>query len=835
MGRPVWLNSANTADLIKAIDTMPDGFALFDAEGNLTHWNRRFVDIHPQIQHLVHIGATLRDLVRQDLELLAEQGHIENVDQALEDRLSENGAPYSERNQLQADGRWVRVRTMRTLSDGIVMIYTDVTETLAARDSLDRNTRLLRATLESISQGIAAFDADMRLTMWNSRYFEMFDLPFTFAHVGTPLVDIVSYLEKNGEFDAENLDPLMPYITEDWVERVTTAWSGKTRVSWERRARHGRILDVSAVPLTGGGAVVTFVDVTDRRHSARMLQESEQRYALAAAGSNDGLWDWDLANGKIFLSPCWKEMLGYSDPEIADTPDEWFSRIHPDDVYRVTDQLDSHLEGAVANFESEHRMRHFDGSFRWMLTRGLAVRDPDGTALRIAGSQTDITDRKQAEEQIIHEALHDGLTGLPNRTLFLDLVRQSLVATNAEEAPHFAIIQIDLDRFKVVNESLGHMHGDSLIISVARRLQGAVGSSDTIARLGGDEFVVLAGDVGSKADADSIANKLSAAISAPFRLAGREIFMSGSIGVAHSSDAYDWPEDMLRDSELAMYTAKKSGPSRAVAFTSSMRGSPFTRLDIETDLRRALDRDELAVHYQPIVELESGRISGFEALLRWFHPTRGVVSPGEFIPLAEEMGLIGDIGEWVVRTACGDLQDWLSQKMLDRPVDMAVNLSTRQFVRPHLVEEIERLLGETGIEATSVKLEITESVLMDNARVAVDMLEQMRELGIRICVDDFGTGYSSLSYLHQFPIDTLKIDRSFIQDLGRNPENLEIVRTIKLLASNLRMSIVAEGVETGQHLSVLRDLGCEFAQGYYFAKPVDAEGAERLLIEDRAW
>ena len=835
MGRPVWLNSANTADLIKAIDTMPDGFALYDVAGNLTHWNRRFVEIHPQIKHLVRIGATLRELVRADLQLLAEQGHLDNVDEVLEQRLAENDVPYSERYRLRADGRWVRVRTMRTLSGGIVMIYTDVTETLAARDNLDRNTKLLRATLDSISQGLAAFDADLRLTMWNARYFEMFDLPYTFAHVGTPIADIVNFLERNGEFEEENQDPLMPVTSQDWVARISEALTGNTRVGWERRARNGRILDVGAMPLVGGGVVVTFEDVTGTRHAARLLRQSEQRYALAAAGANDGLWDWDLAHGHLFLSARWKEMLGLSDPEIGETPDAWFSRIHPDDVNRVTDQLDAHLEGAVPNFESEHRMRHYDGSFRWMLTRGLAVRDTDGTALRIAGSQTDITDRKQAEEQIIYEALHDGLTGLANRTLFLDLVRQDLGAINHDKDAHFAIIQIDLDRFKVVNESLGHVHGDSLIVSVARRLQGAVGASDTIARLGGDEFVVRAGAVATKDDAVSVANALQTAISSPFRLAGREIYISGSIGVAHSSDGYDWPEDMLRDSELAMYHAKKSGRSKAVPFSARMRASAFTQLDIETDLRRALDREELAVHYQPIVDLESGRISGFEALLRWFHPQRGLVPPFEFIPLAEEMGLIGEIGQWVVKTACSDLGEWLSKEIPDRPVDMAINLSTRQFIRPALVEEIESLLGETGIEGTSIKMEITESVLMNNARMAADMLERMRSLGIRICVDDFGTGYSSLSYLHQFPIDTLKIDRSFIKDIGRNPENLEIVRTIKLLASNLRMSIVAEGVETGQHLSLLRDLGCEFAQGYYFAKPVDAESAERLLIEDRAW
>jgi diguanylate cyclase (GGDEF)-like protein len=501
----------------------------------------------------------------------------------------------------------------------------------------------------------------------------------------------------------------------------------------------------------------------------------------------------------------------------------------------VKAQLDSHLRGGVSHFETEHRVRHADGTYRWMLTRGLAVRDQQGEAYRIAGSQTDITDRKHAEQQAIHDALHDNLTGLANRTLFLDRVRQSLTRSQRSPVPGFAVVYLDLDRFKLVNESLGHVHGDDLIIAAARRIEQSLRFGDTVARLGGDEFAILMEDIGSKSEAKNITEALQKALQSPFRLSGKDVFSTASMGIAHSSERYERPEDILRDAELAMYHAKQQGKAQSVVFQDTLRNSPVTPLDLDSDLRRAIERDEITLQYQPIIGLIDGRIRGFEALIRWRHARRGWISPMEFIPLAEETGIIFSLGQWVLRRACEQILAWNEAGLFDSPLEVSVNLSTRQFSRPDLVASIIDSLRGTGLEASRLKLEITESALMADAERSAEMLNQLKDLDIRVCVDDFGTGYSSLSYLHTFPIDTLKIDKSFIADMSRNHQNLEIVRTIAMLAQNLKLDVIAEGVETPEQLAQLRALGVDYAQGFLFSRPQDVAGVERLLADDHRW
>lgn len=588
-------------------------------------------------------------------------------------------------------------------------------------------------------------------------------------------------------------------------------------------------------PMPGGGLVVAYNDMTIRDEAEQALRKSEERYALAAAGANDGLWDWDLTTNRIFLSQRWKEMLGDVAGDMGDGAEEWFSRIHPEDVHRVTAQLDAHLNDAVSSFESEHRVRHRDSSYRWMLVRGLAVRDDSGHAYRIAGSMTDVTDRKRVEEQSIHDALHDNLTGLPNRTLFLERVRQALARHRRNASAAFGVIYLDLDRFKVVNESLGHIHGDDLIIAAARRLEHNLKFGDTVARLGGDEFAILLEDVIDKAEALSVCGMLQKALSTPFTLSSKEIFATASMGAAHSNEGYGRPEDILRDAELAMYKAKELGKAQAVAFDAKMRGTTITPLDVETDLRRALERNEITLRFQPIVSLSTGRIEGFEALARWMHAERGEIAPADFIPLAEETGMIVELGQWILRRACEQMVTWRREFADAGPLEVSVNLSGRQFSQLDLVRMVTNSLEGTGLDPSCLKLEITESALMENAHLSAQMLRDLKELNIQICVDDFGTGYSSLSYLHTFPIDTLKIDKSFVQDMGRNHHNLEIVRTISLLAQNLRLDVIAEGVETPEQLAQLRAIGCGFAQGYLFSQPLDIAGVEALLRENRSW
>ncbi|MBB45892.1 MAG: diguanylate cyclase [Rhodospirillaceae bacterium] len=551
--------------------------------------------------------------------------------------------------------------------------------------------------------------------------------------------------------------------------------------------------------------------------------------------SNDGLWDWDLKTNKIFYSDRWKKMLGFNEDEISDTPDEWLSRIHPEDHDRVRASIDAYMEGTTSHFEIEYRIRHFNDNYLWMMAKGLAIRTPSGRATRFAGSQTDVSERKSNEEQMIYDALHDTLTSIPNRTLLLDRIRQSLVRRKRYPKTSFAIIFIDLDRFRLVNESLGHIHGDELLQLISARLKETIPISDTVARLGGDEFSILLQDIDSVTDVEVIAKDIQNSFSKPFFLGDREVFASASMGIAHSDNDYKTPEEILRDSELAMYRAKRDGKSQSIVFQPQFRQSSLSPIDLDTDLRRALDRDEMELHYQPIISMRDRTISGFEALLRWSHRSRGVISPNEFIPLAEETGLIYDLGQWVLGKACKQIAAWNKSKKKEDQLEISINLSSRQFSDPNLVEGIVENIEKSGFDAEFLKIEITESALMQNAQRSVSMLNQLKDLNIKVCVDDFGTGYSSLSYLHTFPIDTLKIDRSFVHDMSRNFRNMEIIRTIIMLAHNLKLDVIAEGVETREQDAQLSALGCQFAQGFYFSRPINSSDAALLIQQNHQW
>ena len=571
------------------------------------------------------------------------------------------------------------------------------------------------------------------------------------------------------------------------------------------------------------------------KQNKEYLSQNEERYSLAMRASNDGLWDWDLKTNKIYYSDRWKEMLGFNDDEISDTPDEWLSRIHQEDHDRVRASIDAYLEGTTSNFEIEYRIRHFSDNYLWMMAKGLAIRTSSGRATRFAGSQTDVSERKSNEEQMIYDALHDTLTSIPNRTLLLDRIRQSLVRRKRYPKTSFAIIFIDLDRFRLVNESLGHIHGDELLQLISARLKETIPIGDTVARLGGDEFSVLLQDIDSVRDVEVIAKDIQNSFSKPFFLGDKEVFASASMGIAHSDNNYKTPEEILRDSELAMYRAKRGGKSQSIVFQPQFRQSSLSPIDLDTDLRRALDRDEMELHYQPIISMRDRTISGFEALLRWSHRSRGVISPNEFIPLAEETGLIYDLGQWVLGKACKQIAAWNKSKKKEDQLEISINLSSRQFSDPNLVEGIVENIEKSGFNAEFLKIEITESALMQNAQRSVSMLNQLKDLNIKVCVDDFGTGYSSLSYLHTFPIDTLKIDRSFVHDMSRNFRNMEIIRTIIMLAHNLKLDVIAEGVETGEQDAQLSALGCQFAQGFYFSRPINSSDAALLIQQNHRW
>jgi diguanylate cyclase (GGDEF)-like protein/PAS domain S-box-containing protein len=563
------------------------------------------------------------------------------------------------------------------------------------------------------------------------------------------------------------------------------------------------------------------------------LRESEERYALAARGANDGLWDWNLEANVVYFSTRWKSMLGYEESEIGDNPNEWLDRIHEADRERVNEEIAAHQNGSVPQFESEHRVLHKDGTFRWMLCRGLAVHNGSGKASRMAGWQTDITEGK----------VSDPLTGLPNRLLFTDRVGRLIKQAKRRKDYLFAVLFLDLDGFKMINDSLGHLIGDQLLVGVASRLEKCLRATDTVARLGegfivarmgGDEFTVLLDDLKDPGDAKRAADRLMKAVTLPFVLGGREVFTSLSIGIALSNPSYEQAEDILRDADTAMYRAKSMGKARYEIFDADMRASVVARLQLETDLRRALEHGEFHNVYQPIVSLAAGQIVGFEALLRWQHPTRGYLGPEEFIAVAEETGLIRDLGWWNLREACRQMTEWRADYGAYSQLTMSVNLSPKQFLQANLVEDIGSLLHELNLPPQALKLELTESTVMGDPSAAVEMLQQIKSLGVSLAIDDFGTGYSSLSYLHRFPLDTLKIDRSFISSIG-NGEETEIARTILPMASNLHLDVVAEGVETIEQLILLKKLHCKYGQGYYFSKPLSAQEAGSLLAEQPTW
>jgi diguanylate cyclase (GGDEF)-like protein/PAS domain S-box-containing protein len=561
----------------------------------------------------------------------------------------------------------------------------------------------------------------------------------------------------------------------------------------------------------------------------RALRASEERYALAARGANDGLWDWNLRDNAIYFSCRWKSMLGFGDTEVSDRPDEWFGRVHEADRDKVRRCIAEHLNGQSRHLEVEARMLHKDGVFRWMLTRGLMVRDETGAAVRMAGSQTDITEGKVA----------DPMTGLPNRLLFLDRLSRLIASRRRHPETLFAVLFLDLDGFKLINDSLGHAVGDKLLIGVANRLESSLRNTDTvtrldssytIARLGGDEFAIILSELNEPADAMRVAERLLQELSQPFHIDDRELFSSMSIGIALSTLGDQQPEDYLRDADTAMYRAKALGKSRFVVFDANMRDLITQRLEIENDLRRAVERRELRNFYQPIISLENGTIVGFEALLRWQHPSRGLLPPAEFIPVAEENGMIRELGWWALSEACRQIAVWRTLHPSFHNLSMSVNLSVKQFVDPTLGAKLEALLRECDLPEGTLKLELTESSIMNDSTEAVALLSKFRSLGVRLAIDDFGTGYSSLSYLDRFPLDTLKIDRSFTNAI-RNGERDQtmIARTIMPLAQHLGLDVVAEGVETIEQAILLKELRCKYAQGFFFSRPLAADDARKML------
>jgi len=574
---------------------------------------------------------------------------------------------------------------------------------------------------------------------------------------------------------------------------------------------------------------VSLAQAEHAKRYAAVLQESEERFRSAfdyaaigmALVSQEGRWL------QVNHSLC--EIVGYSEKELLTTDIQTIT--HPEDLEDLLVQQSRLMKGTEPGYQTEKRYIHKLGHEVWSLLSVSRVRDPETDSLRFIFQIQDITDRKRAEARLVHDAFHDGLTGLPNRALFIDHLKLAVARRRRKEYALFSVLFLDLDRFKVVNDSLGHLVGDQLLIAVACKLQSCLRPGDTIARLGGDEFTILLEDIKSNNEAIYIAERIQRELAHPFELEGRTVFASASIGIAPSTIGYERPEDILRDADIAMYQAKSLGGSRHQMFDATMHVRAVKLMQMHNDLRAAIDRQELSLEYQPIVSLDTFRITGFEALARWRHGEHGLINPNQFIPVAEETGLIIPIGEWILREACAQMRQWQELYPSQPPLTISVNLSGKQFAQPDLVQQIERVLEETRLNPCSLWLEITESVVVENVEATSEMLKRLRMLGVGLSIDDFGTGYSSLSSLHSFPISTLKIDRSFVSRMTGNDEDTEIVRTIMSLAGNLGMDVTAEGVETLEQVTKLRTFGCEKGQGFFFSRPVAAKDAENLLRE----
>jgi diguanylate cyclase (GGDEF)-like protein/PAS domain S-box-containing protein len=596
--------------------------------------------------------------------------------------------------------------------------------------------------------------------------------------------------------------------------------------------------DIVGPALLGGLVlIVMLIGFTVMQHAfaggvTHGIVSDVERRALALTGAGDMIWDWDVSADKVFTSPETETLLGLRRGTLEGPAARWLDVLHPLDRDRFRTALDNVLEQRRGRLVQDFRLRTPDGHFLWFALKARPVVGSDGEVLRLVGTLSDVTEFKNAEERLLHDAVHDNLTGLPNRELFVDRIESVLALSKADEAIKPTIIVIDLDRFKQVNDSVGIAVGDSILLTLARRLARLLKPQDTLARLAGDQFALI---LLSEKEADRIvafAETLRRALRAPITFNDREIFLTASMGIALSDGQPHRTEEVLKDAELAMYHAKRIGGDRIEVFKPSMRARKSDRLTLESDLRRALEREEITILYQPIVRLDDRSVAGFEALARWDHPKMGRMSPSDFIAIAEEIGLIVDLGLFVLEHTARQLGNWQRLSRNREPIFASVNVSSRQLLRQDLIHDLRTVIARSGLARGSLKLELTESLVMENPEHAAQMLTRIKELGAGLALDDFGTGHSSLSYLQRFPFDTIKIDQSFVRASSKGQRPV-ILRSIIALAHDLGMEVVAEGAETDSDAVELYQLGCEYAQGYVFGEPMSAEAARQLLTTNR--
>lgn len=588
------------------------------------------------------------------------------------------------------------------------------------------------------------------------------------------------------------------------------------------------LINSSLIEYQGGQAILSINrDITERKRGDAALRESEYKMRTLLDSMSEGLIQVDKYKIIEFVNDRFCEMTEYDRKELLGSNMSdllIFDDEEKDSFNRVND---NNLKGDTRQYEL--KLKKKSGESLYVIVGDAPVFNAEREIIGTMGVFTDITERKQIEEQMVHDAFHDALTGLANRKLFMEHLRMSLHKIKRESSKVFAVLFLDFDRFKVINDSLGHTEGDKLLIAIAGRLEFILRPGDLVARLGGDEFTILLSEINSPDDALFVAERIQQEMKHPFDLGGSEIVTSASIGIAYGSNEYAHAEEILRDADIAMYRAKAKGKACYQIFDQSMHEEVRNKLHIEREMRQALEQEEFQLYYQPIVDLDTGDLSGFESLIRWQHPIRGMVPPGDFIPIAEENNMILPLGKWILYESCRQMRAWQKESISAWNLMVSVNLSGKQFVQPDLVEQVADVLAETGLPPRCLKLEITESYLMENSELAVKTVTKLRELGLQLSLDDFGTGYSSLSYLHSLPVSYLKIDRSFVSRMMSSKKNSEMVQTIIRLAQNLRMKVIAEGIENNEQMAHLQILNCQYGQGYFFSKPLPSNDAQLLI------
>ncbi|MCU1463470.1 MAG: hypothetical protein JWO37_3545 [Acidimicrobiales bacterium] len=698
--------------------------------------------------------------------------------------------------------------TLLDTEDGprILTQVVDISDLKRAEDELVRSEARFRAMVQNASDIFTVIDADGTIRWSSPASFRILGLPEGFG-IGTSVFDLMH------PDDVER----MVWEFADHIGRGGYGAPVRFRLrhgdgSWRHMEALGNnLLDDPAVQ----GIIVNTRDITDRVLAEEAVRDAEQKFRTAFDHAPIGMTMVDTEGRFLDVNRAFCDMVGRTRYQLIGMSASQFTHYEDRGLSQQADEL--LMSGSVLHHEIEERYVHADGHTVWVMRSVAVVRGQDDQPLYSISQVQDVTERRLAREELAHQALHDPLTGLPNRALFLDRLRVAL-ARAGRRPSSVGVLFLDLDRFKVINDSLGHDAGDQLLVTMAARLQSTLRPMDTAARFGGDEFVILCEDLVAEAEAFSIAERICAAVAEPVFSGDAEVHVTTSIGIALTADPDIRPEDLVRDADAAMYRAKERGKNRYEVFDAHMRDRAVARLAVETALRRAIERDEFVVYYQPAVALDSGRIVGAEALVRWQHPERGLVGPDDFIGLAEETGLIVPIGEWVLRQACTDAAAW-------RPGQVWVNLASRQLSQPDFVDTVARVLADTGMPPPGLHLEITERVLMEDANATIAVLKKLKGLGVRVGVDDFGTGYSSLARLKQFPIDSVKIDRSFVNGLGHDAEDSAIVTAVISMAHALGLVAMAEGVETDEQLAELRALGCELGQGYLFGRPVPIDEA----------